>query len=219
LSPAIGTGILLMAIAPGVPFVLQAGGRARGGSLGFAISLAAILPALSVITVPITAAFVLTTLSKSPLPVTQFLTNLVLFQLLPLVLGVIVADRAPALASKLARPVLLVFVVTIVIVLVLLAPKIYHDLLTVYGSRGMLAALCLVLLSIATGWLLGGPERSYRRTLAIGTALRNVGLCALIATTSFSNTVAAAVMVYLLVQIIVVSLVGAYFKRTAAAGE
>src|SRR5689334_12782698 len=43
LNPDVATGILLMAIAPGVPFILS-GIQKKGGSLSFAIALAVILP-------------------------------------------------------------------------------------------------------------------------------------------------------------------------------
>ncbi len=52
----------------------------------------------------------------------------------------------------------------------------------------MWAILVLVLLSIATGWILGGPQPEYRRTLSIATALRNIGTCTVIATATFPDT-------------------------------
>lgn len=71
-------------------------------------------------------------------------------------------------------------------------------------------------MSVVAGWLLGGPADANRHTLSIGTALRNIGLCATIATASFPGTaVVSAVLVYLLIQAIVTTIVGTYFKRTA----
>ena len=111
---------------------------------------------------------------------------------------------------------LLVFVAPSLVVLVLLGPGFWHDITSVFGSRGMLASLCIVVLSVATGYALGGPQRSYRRTLSIGTGLRNIGLCASIATVSFKGgLVAASVMTYLIMQVLVCGLAGAYFKNTA----
>ena len=59
----IATGFLLMAIAPGVPFVL-ASVRKRGGSLGLAVALAAMLPLVSIVTVPLTARYALPLLRR-----------------------------------------------------------------------------------------------------------------------------------------------------------
>ena len=216
LSPPIATGILLMAIAPGVPFVVRTAGRKQGGSLGFAIALAAIMPALSVITIPITSGIMLSQVEHTSLSLNTFIVSLTLFQLLPLGIGIAVAARAHDLAAKLERPMFFLFVGTLLIVLVMLSPELWHDITSVFGSRGMLAALCIVVLSVATGYALGGPQRSYRRTLSIGTGLRNIGLSASIATVSFKGgLVAASVMTYLLMQVIVCGLAGAYFKNTA----
>jgi BASS family bile acid:Na+ symporter len=203
-----------MAIAPGVPFVLL-GVRKKGGSMGLAVALALFLPLLSIVTVPITAALVLPAQAEAQLPLAKFAITLLLFQALPLLLGIAVAGRFPALAPRLQRISTIIFLVALVVLLIVLARRLVSDIATVYGSRGMLAMLCLIILSVVTGWLLGGPAEENRHTLSIGTALRNIGFCATIATASFPGTpVASAVLAYLLVQILVTSLVGMYFKRS-----
>ena len=207
LSDDIATGILLMAIAPGVPFVPFAAGHKKGGSLGFAICLAFLMPAISIVTVPITAPLVLPSGAEAHIPGMSLIVNIVVFQLLPLLIGLTIAQRAPELAGKLIRPVNLLFIVTLLIVLALLLPQIVKGVATVYGSRGLITALLLVLLSIATGWVLGGTNSRYRYTAAIGTALRNVGLALLVATGSFPGTgVAAMVMSYFIIQIVAAAL-------------
>ncbi|MBV8066997.1 MAG: bile acid:sodium symporter [Candidatus Eremiobacteraeota bacterium] len=211
----IATGFLLMAIAPGVPFVL-AQVRKRGGSLGFAVALAFFLPLLSIVTVPITADLVLPTAAKAQLPMARFVMTLVLFQLVPLLVGIIAGGTWPTAAAKLARWLQIVFFATAILLVVSLMPTIARDVGIIFGSGGMWAAFCLVILSLGSGWLLAGPRREDRRVLAIGTGLRNIGLGALIATSSFGRPeVAAMVIAYFLIQFIVVSIVGVYFTRTA----
>jgi BASS family bile acid:Na+ symporter len=216
LPPQVATGFLLMAIAPGVPFVL-ASVRKRGGSLGLAVALALFLPLLSIVTVPLTAALVLPTQAVAQLPLGRFVVTLLLFQLVPLLAGIAVGYRAPAIASRLEPFLRYVFIASVLVFLILYAPRLAEGVAAVYGSNGMWAMLCLSILAMATGWALGGPARADRRVLGIGTTLRNVGLAALIATTSFEGTrVAAAVLTYLLIQIVVTAVVGIYFTRTAA---
>ncbi|HXO17255.1 MAG TPA: bile acid:sodium symporter [Candidatus Dormibacteraeota bacterium] len=216
-SEQVATGFLLMAIAPGVPFVLSSV-RKRGGRLSLAVELAIFLPLLSIITVPITAAWVLPAGAEARLPVAQFATTLVLFQLLPLLIGIFVGERFPAAVPRLSRPVQIVFFAAVLVLFVMVAPRLVHDVASVYGSNGMWAMLCLVLLSLAVGWALGGPAREDRRVLGIGTALRNIGLCAVIATASFGSGVVAAVLTYFLIQFVVTTLFGIYFTRTAKGG-
>jgi bile acid:Na+ symporter, BASS family len=215
LPPDIATGVLLMAIAPGVPLVLISV-RKRGGSLGLAVELSLFLPLLSIVTVPLTAQLLLPPDAVARLPLGQFFVTLLLFQTIPLLLGIAVAHRVPAAAPRLARIFRIVFLLAVLVLLVALAPKVAHSVASVYGSRGMLAMLCLVVLSMLTGLALGGPARETRRVLGTATTLRNIGLAALIATSNFSESslVPAAVLTYLLIQFIVVMLVGIYFTRT-----
>ncbi len=214
LSDPIATGILLMAISPGVPFVVLSGGRRKGGSLGFAVALAFLLPALSIVTVPITASLVL---PGNLISANSIVLSLVVFQLVPLLLGILVSARAPQVAARLLRPLLLIVLVVVIALLVVLGGPIARAIGTVYGSLGMLAAACIVLLSLFTGWVLGGRERAYRRTLSVGTALRNVGLAALLATSVFGRgDVAAAVLTYFIVQMVLATLLGVFYTKSAA---
>jgi predicted Na+-dependent transporter len=80
----------------------------------------------------------------------------------------------------------------------------------------MLAILCLTLLSMATGWLLGGPAHEDQRILGIGTTLRNIGLCLVISTANFREPlITATVLTYLLIQFIVVAIFGRIFVQRA----
>lgn len=214
LNEGIAIGVLLMAIAPGVPFVVLSGGRKKGGSLGFAVSLAFLMPLVSILTIPITARLVLP--SDAQISANSLLVSLLGFQLVPLLLGIFTGNRAPALAERLQRPLGIAVAVLVLALLVLLGRPLGHAVMSVYGSRGMFAMLTLTLLSMAIGWLLGGPAREDRRILGIGTTLRNVGLASLIATTSLrSSEIAASVLIYLLIQFIVTTAFGVYFTRTA----
>lgn len=217
LSDPIAIGFLLMAISPGVPFLVLAGGRRKGGSLGLALELAFLMPAISIVTVPITARLVL---PGAHISTSSIVVSLFVFQLVPLLLGILINQRASETAARLVRPVGVVAVLAIVALFVWLGRDIIHAIETVYGSRAILAMASIVVLSLLTGWALGGSQRAYRRTLSIGTALRNIGLAAVIATTSFGGgEVAAAVLTYLVVQAVLVAAVGVFFARTATSEQ
>ena len=153
-----------MALAPGVPFLVRAAGRTPGGSLGFAAMLAFVMPALSIVTIPLTARFIFAAGLIAPaevagnIPFGRILVTLVGFQLVPLLVGLLIANRAPKLAAKLRRPLLLLFFVAVVALLVILGPTLVKAVASVYGSRGIWAMVVLVLLSVGTGWILGGPS-------------------------------------------------------------
>jgi BASS family bile acid:Na+ symporter len=143
--------------------------------------------------------------------------TLVGFQLVPLLLGVLIVNRAPKVAANLGRPLLLLFFAAVVALLVILGPMLVQAVASVYGSRGMLAMLVLVLLSVGTGWILGGPSIQYRRTLSIATMLRNIGTCAVVATATFPKTlVAPTVLTYFIIQFLISIIFRVYFHRGAA---
>jgi hypothetical protein len=92
-------------------------------------------------------------------------------------------------------------------------PQIVRSIGILFGSFGILAMLTIVILSLATGWLAGGRRAEYRHTLAIGTALRNPGSAAVIAATFKSPAVQAGVATYIIVQFVIATIAGGFFKR------
>jgi bile acid:Na+ symporter, BASS family len=217
LEEHVALGFLLMAIAPGVPFLVRAGGRKPGGSLGFAAALTFIMPALSIVTIPLMAAFSARLNAAIHVPYAQLIATLVVFQLVPLLVGYFIADRAPALAAKLKGLFTVIFFLAVIALLVMVGLQLVKAVELVYGSRAMWAILVLVLLSIGTGWILGGPQIEYRRTLSIATALRNIGTSAVLATGNFPHTlVTPTVLTYFLIQFVVSLILRVYFHRTAA---
>lgn len=223
LDQYVAIGFVLMALAPGVPFLVRAAGRTSGGSLGFAAALAFIMPALSIVTIPLSARFIFAAGLIAPaevaghIPFGRIAVTLVGLQLVPLLVGLLIANRAPKLVAKLRRPLMLLFVISVVALLVILGPILVKAVASVYGSRGMWAMLVLVLLSVGTGWILGGPSIQYRRTLSIATMLRNVGTCAVVATATFPKTlVAPTVLTYFIIQFLISIIFRVYFHRGIA---
>ncbi len=213
----VAVGIVLMALAPGVPFLVNSAGRTQGGSLSFALTIAFCFAALSVITVPITIQFVLPPAAAAQVPVVKFLTTLVAFQLAPLVLGALIAPRiATPVADKLVKLLHLAFLVAALVLVVLIFPRIVSWVSTVYGVGHLLVIAAIGAFSLLVGWLLGGPDRQYRRTLSIATLMRNIGLCALIGTEpAFADTaVVPTIFSYFLITFVLSLPVRVYYRRT-----
>ncbi len=214
LDDFVAVGILLMAIAPGVPFLPMLAGAKHGGDQGLATALAVLLPAISIVTVPITAPLVLPVGAQSHIVLASFVVNLVLLELLPLIVGLYLRQRAPSLAPTLIKVCMAVVVLALIVVLVALAPKMGAAFVSVYGSRGLMATLLVVLLSAGTGWLFGGREPSYRTTMTLSTMMRNFGLALLVAGQNFADTVAGAtVLTYFVIQLVVANLLANVLKR------
>jgi bile acid:Na+ symporter, BASS family len=219
LESGIATGILLMAMAPGVPFIVRSAGRKLGGSLAFATEIAVFFSALSVITIPITARVLLPPDAQLRVPAQSFLTTLIAFQLAPLLLGIFIAPYIAANVKVRALKVVdLVFMVAGVVFLVLAFPKLATSVGAVYGFGRLAVIAAIGIFSLAAGWLFGGPETEHRRTLAIATDLRNVGLCLAIGTAQFADTLAVpAIVAYFVVTFCLSIPVRIYLKRTMPA--
>lgn len=220
LEPYIAIGILLMAMAPGVPFLANAAGKRAGGSLSLALTLSFLLPALSIVTVPVTAKLILPADLQAAISFSRLIVTLALFQFVPLLAGSVISARASGLAAKLMRPLAAVVAVCILAMLGMLAPALAKAVATVYGSYGLLAALTVVSFSLGAGWVSGGAHGPYRNTLALATVLRNVALAFVIAADNFGGTpVRAMVAAYFLIQVVVSSIFGRIFAISMRARE
>ena len=201
----------------GVPFVILAGGRGKGGSHELAIALAVTLALISTLALPFMADLIVPGPDR-PYVSPSVLFGLVAFQFVPLVLGMVAAAIAPATVPKLSRFAKPVTLLALVALLAILVPTIAKSAAAVFGSLGILAAVLIVGASLAVGWLLGGPSREHRTTLAIGTALKNPGLAMAIAATAFAQTatVAAAIVIYFVVQATMAAIFGATIPKRSA---
>jgi bile acid:Na+ symporter, BASS family len=217
LDDFVAAGIILMAISPGVPFLPMIAGTKHGGDEGLATGLAVLLPAISVITVPITAPLVLPANAEAHIGLATFVTNLVALQLVPLLIGLYIRARAPSIAATLIKVAILIAVLALVVVSFGLVPKMGEAFASVYGSHGLLVTLLLIVLSAATGWLFGGSEVRIRNTITLSTIMRNFGLALAITGPSFPGTVASAsVLTYFVLQFVLANVLGTFLKRTVS---
>ena len=217
LEDFVAAGIILMAISPGVPFLPLLAGAKNGGNQGLATALAGLLPAISIITVPITAPLVLPVNATAHIVLARFIFNLVLLQLLPLAIGLYLRNRAPKAAPRLIRVCMIVAAAALLVLVIYIAPKMGSAFVAIWGSRGLMAILLVVVLSAVTGWLLGGKDVHYRNTSTLSTIMRNFGLALLVAGQSFQGTSAtASVLTYFVIQFIVANALAQVLKRRVA---
>lgn len=71
--------------------------------------------------------------------------------------------------------------------LVLLLITNIQNVATLFGSRGVLASIFLIVWGGGIGWVLGGAEAGTRGVLALGTAQRNIGAALVIAEEDFHD--------------------------------
>ena len=210
-------GIMLMALAPGVPLDELAAGRKKGGSDALAVTLSFVMPAVSIVSVPLWLA-VLAPAVGGALDIGRYVALALAFQLVPLLAGLEIRRRNERLASSLIRPVLAVAYVALLALVVTLLVHEASAIGALLGTRTFAAILLLCVLNLAAGWFAGGPDVRNRDTLGIATVLRNIGLAAMMATNFFGGAaVLAVVLGYLIVQAVVGTVAARFFVRHEAA--
>jgi BASS family bile acid:Na+ symporter len=215
-SPMVAAGILVLAVCPGAPFGPPLVGMARG-EVAQAVGLMAVLAGSSAIVSPLLLQFLLPWVAGSEtlrIDAVGIVVALLTTQLLPLLLGLFLKYRWPQLADRLANPFELVSkILNLCVAVLILATQ--FQMLAQIRARGFLGMLILLAGTLAIGWLLGGSERDARRTMALTTSLRNVGVGLVIVTANFVGTPAvSAALAYGIFEVLGSLLVALWWSRS-----
>lgn len=214
-EPMVGVGFLILAACPGAPFSHLCVKIARGDT-GVAVALMALLAGSSAVLAPFLLRLLLPLVAgdqKLEVDGVRLATTLGLTQLLPLAVGLGIRHWLPRWAQLLQPSAALLSKVLSLLLFGLILYAQYQMLADIrwYGFIGMLLLLAV---SLASGWLLGGPGQERRRAVALTTSLRNVGPGLVIATSTFAGTPAAtAVVAYGIVEILGSFAVAGYWHR------
>jgi len=202
--PMVAAGFLVLAVCPGAPFgppltVLAGGNTAQSVGLMtiLVVTSAVIAPASLYLLLPWIAGYQALTIDA----INRMMSTLILVQLLPLGAGLGVRHWRPGLADRMLGPAYRLSMVLNVVAIGLIVAADYHLLMEV-RLKGLIGMLLLLMMSLAAGWLLGGRGVESRKTLALTTSSRNVGVGLVIAMDAFGGTPAVtAVLAYGLVGV------------------
>lgn len=202
-DPTVSVGFLIVAACPGAPFGPPCA-RIAGGNVNMAVGLMAILAGSSAILAPLLLVVLLPLLSSNGtlrVDVWGIIGALLITQLVPLCIGLAIRRWRPAAAETLQGP---ANRVSSVLSLATIGLILYtqRQLLAAIDLRAYLGMLILLAASLLAGWILGEAGAANRKTMALTTALRNVGVGLVITAGSFANTAAqTAVLAYGIVEI------------------
>jgi BASS family bile acid:Na+ symporter len=214
-SPPVAAGFLILAVCPGAPFGPPFAGIAQA-NVSMAVGLMAVLAGSSAVVSPVLLQTLLPWVTGGEalrIDLIGMLGALILTQLLPLLLGLMTRHWRPPLAQRLLRPLELVSKVLSLSVAGLILATQFHMLAEI-GARGFAGMVVLLAASLAIGWLAGGSGRDSRRTMALTTALRNVGVGLVIVTGNFAGTPAvSAALAYGIVEVFGTLLVAFWWGR------
>jgi len=197
LDEPLGVGLLLLGAAAGAPFLPKLAQIAKG-NLAFAVGLMVMLMVITVGYLPLVLPVLLPGVSVNPAEIAR---SLFLLMLVPLAGALAVKAKFPAAAER-AKPLLdKISSISLILVILLLSVVNFNSVLSVFGTRGILAGLLFVAAGYGIGWLLGGPAIDTRPVLGLGTAQRNIAAALVVGSQSFSDP-------KVVVMVVVVAIVG-----------
>jgi BASS family bile acid:Na+ symporter len=209
LSPAVATGLAILAAAPGAPLTTKRSEIAAADPV-YTTSLQLALALLAVLVTPLIlaifyAAFSLTIEAVSPIEVAKQIGKVTF---LPVIIGLSLQHFAPKLVATISKPlnilatVLLALLVLAVTVVIVMAPELRAGLNV--GGPALVAILIIAIAAVAIGHLLGGDNPARRGGLAVASVARNIGLALyILGLTDSGQEVAPTVLVFLLVGLAV----------------
>jgi bile acid:Na+ symporter, BASS family len=216
-SPMVAAGFLVLAVCPGAPYGSPFAGIARA-NVTEAVGLMVILAGSSALVSPLLLQVLLPWVAKGEgarIGAFGMISALLATQLLPLLLGLLVRHRRPQLADRLLGPFELASkLLNLSAAGLILATQ--FQMLAEIRTRGFVGMLILLTGSLIIGWLAGGPATANRRTMALTTSLRNVGVGLVIVTGNFAGTPAvSAALAYGIVEVLLCLLVALWWRRSA----
>ena len=215
LEPMVAAGFLIAIVCPGAPFAPLLTVLAKG-RLAIAVGVMAISAASSAIIAPLLLRFLLPLVTGQgdlTIKPIKIITTLIVGQFLPLGLGLALHHAKPRLADRLQVP-LNRFSTLLNLGLITLILVSQFKLLQQIRLSGFWGMSIMVASTLLAGWVLGGSDSNQRKTMAITTSARNVGVALVIVASSFPGTeVVTATTAFALFQIIAVVLVAVIWGR------
>ncbi|MGX9670750.1 bile acid:sodium symporter family protein [Mycobacterium sp. HM-7] len=183
LDEPLGVGLLLCGLAAGAPFLIKLAEFAKADT-GLTVGLMALLMITTVAYVPIVLPIFLTGSTVDPLAIAS---SLVILMLIPLAIGLFWRKQSADTAARVRPAVGLLSTVSMVLVVVLTIVANFREVLSVYGTRGILAAIVYTAVCAGIGWALVFFSTTARPVLALGTAQRNAAAAFVVAGQNFDD--------------------------------
>jgi len=214
-QPMVAAGFLVLAVCPGSPFGPPFTAIAKG-NVALSVGLMVVLAASSAVVSPLLLSALLPWLSGSDalrVDSVGMVGTLLITQLLPLLAGMLVKRFRPQLAACLQKPLERAGnIINLGVAGLILATQ--FQMLAQIRVRGFVGMFILLAASLGIGWLSGGGGAAGRKSMALTTSLRNLGVGLVIAASSFGGTPAvSAALAYGIVEIFGARLIAIWWGR------
>jgi len=197
--------LVALALSPVPPLLLKKSGKA-GGQSSYASGLLVTMATLSIVVLPAGIRLLELVYDRSfALPPITVVAVILKSIILPLAAGIGVRMLLPNAAARFAGLIVMIGNLLVLVVALLIVGSRRDAIFALIGDGTLLAIAVFVVAGLAAGHWLGGPDPQERVVLGLSTASRHPGVALTLATFNFPNEhgVAAAIMLYLLVNIMV----------------
>ncbi|MEM7347007.1 MAG: bile acid:sodium symporter family protein, partial [Chloroflexota bacterium] len=187
------------------------------GDMAYTAGLMVLLLFVTILVAPFMLTLLLDSVEVDALGMTQ---SLVMTMLLPLAAGLFMNGRYTELAQTVSPYLKQGASVTLMMQAVLGLFLGAGDLLALVGTGAFLAAILFGILTLAIGYLLGGPDGDSRVVTGLSTSQRNVAAALLIMIQNFGEpTVIVMVLMTAVVMLILGSIAAGEFGRRATSPD
>jgi BASS family bile acid:Na+ symporter len=210
--------LLLLAVSP-VPPILPGKQLRLGGRSNYVYGLLVAAALCSIVLAPLTIEVLGWIFSRDARTSPALIAKVVLISVIvPLGIGIAVRHFAPAFAERVAPWAARIGIVLLVAGLLPILVSAWPGIVSLVGNGTILAIAAVVLVGLAAGHVLGGPDPEDRGVLAIASAMRHPGVALAIAKGIFpgEKLVLAAILLFALVNVIVTIPYVLYCRRRQA---
>jgi BASS family bile acid:Na+ symporter len=196
--------LIALSISP-TPPLLPSREAKSGGHESYGLGLMALLAALSIVVVPLSAQLLSVFFGHTlGAPASRIAGIVFISVLLPLAVGMAVHALSPAIAARVgtvvAMMVKILLPLGVVMLLIATAPAMWR----LIGGGTLVAMLLFLVIGFVVGHVMGGPDPENAIVLAISTACRHPAVALSIASANFPDEqFGAAILLYLLLGLVV----------------
>lgn len=205
LHPAVKIALVALSVSPVPPF-LPKRGLSLGGGPSFTFSLLVAEAALAILFVPIgVGLFAKAAAMPAGIEPAAVALIVLITVIVPLAAGMLVRRVARARAAQIARPVSRLATTLLIISLIPIFITGIPPMASLIGDGTLAAIVAFIVLGLAAGHLLGGPQSEDRTVLALSTSSRHPAVALAVASANFpeQKLIPVAILLYMIVNAIV----------------
>ena len=183
LDQSVQIGLLLLGTAAGAPFLPKLAQIAKA-NVAFSVGLMTILIIVTIVYLPIVLPLLLPGVEVEA---GKIALTLIVTMLVPLLIGLFIKARYEGAAGELVPVMSQISTISLALLLVLMLGLNVSNVVALFGTGAIIATVLFIAISIAAGYLLGGPSKDTKQVLALGSGQRNLAAAFIIATGSFAD--------------------------------